>query len=275
MNEQNNIGAQHFMYKNIGWLAIALIVIAIIGGVSLIKNWKYIGMGQGVANTIIVTADGEIRADKDTATFTFTHTAEAKTAREASKKLTEKVTPALDAVYALGIEKKDVNTENVSLNPQYRQALPCTLVACPPYNQNPEIIGWQASQTVSIKVRDLTKFDNDIAGTVFQMLAEKGITNVYGPNFDIDADKQSDLRVEARKLAIEKAQSKAKVLADQLGVTLVRVVSFNEGNDNMYFPQYNMKATMSEGMGGGADTVALPTGEGKIRSNVTITYEIR
>ncbi len=273
MNEQNTIGAQHFMYKNIGWLAIALMIIAAIAGISLIKNWKYIGAGLESKNTISVTADGEVRADKDTATFSFTHTADGKTAKEARAQLTEKVNPTLTAIYALGIDKKDVMTDSVSSYPKYEQ-VQCTPVFCPPQPQNPKIIGWQVSQSVSIKVRDIGE-NGDKASKVLETITDKGITNVYGPNFDIDEDRQNEFRVDARALAIKKAQEKADVLAKQLDVTLVRIVSFSEGNDNMYMPQYNIKSVMGSEMGGGGDAVSLPAGEGKIRSQVTIVYEIR
>lgn len=261
------------MYKNIGWLAIALIIIAALAGVSLIKNWKYIGAGLESKNTISVSADGEVRADKDTATFSFTHTADGKTAKDARIQLTEKVNPALKAIYALGIDEKDVMTDSISSYPKYEQ-VQCTPAFCPPQPQNPKIIGWQVSQTVSIKVRDIGE-NGDKASKVLETITDKGITNVYGPNFDIDEDLQNKFKVDARKLAIEKAQAKADVLAKQLGVSLVRIVSFSEGNDNMYMPQYNLKSVMAEGMGGASDTVSLPAGEGKVRSQVTIVYEIR
>lgn len=272
MNEQTNT-SQAWMYKNIGWLAIAGIVFALVAGISLVRGWKYIGAGMDAKNTISVSADGEVRAEKDIATFSFTHTETAKTVKEAREKLTQKVNPVIDAITKMGIDKKDMNTESVNSYPQYEEVA-CTPVFCPPRPTSPKIIGWQISQTVTVKVRGINE-DSEKASKILETITDKGITNVYGPNFDIDEDRQNTFKVEARKLAIEKAQAKAKVLAGQLGVSLVRVVSFSEGSDNMYIPQYNMKAMTEQAMGGAGDSMVLPTGEGKVRSQVTIVYEIR
>lgn len=268
-NEQTKQDAQHFMYKNIGWLALGLLVLAAIATITLVRGWSF---SSPIQNTISVTADGEVRTTKDMALFTFSHIAEAKTAAEARKQLAEKINPALAALRKLGVDDNQLTTETTSVNPQYEAPQPCTPAGCPPFNPNPKIVGWQASQTVSVRVKNVEKVD---PGQVLRVITDAGVTNVTGPNFDIDADRESELRVEARKLAIEKAQAKAEVLAKQLGVKLVRVVSFSEGNDNMYFPQYNMKASFMEvgdAMGGVPE---LPMGEGKVRSNVTIVYEIR
>jgi uncharacterized protein YggE len=76
-------------------------------------------------------------------------------------------------------------------------------------------------------------------------------------------------------MAIDEAKEKAKVLSKDLGVSLVRIVNFSEnGNIPMMYGK-GMMATDSVASAPVAPSPELPTGENKITSNVTITYEIR
>jgi uncharacterized protein len=101
-----------------------------------------------------------------------------------------------------------------------------------------------------------------------------GANNVSGLSFTIDDE--DALTAEAREQAINDAEEKAEELADQLGVSLVRIVGFNEGGGG--YPVQYARAEMTmmaldEGAVGSAPS--LPVGENKISSFVTITYEIR
>ena len=65
-----------------------------------------------------------------------------------------------------------------------------------------------------------------------------------------------------------------KKLSKDLGVHLIRIVSFSE-NGNYPMPLF-AKGMMADSVTvSSAPAPELPTGENKITSNVTITYEIR
>src|SRR5690606_38170187 len=100
-----------------------------------------------------------------------------------------------------------------------------------------------------------------------------GVTDIYGPNFTVDDE--TELKREARQKAIEDARAKARQLADDLDVRLVRVVSFSE-NGGGYYPMFARGAAMDMAVSSEAKAAPeLPTGENTITSYVTITYEIR
>ena len=105
-------------------------------------------------------------------------------------------------------------------------------------------------------------------------MTDKGITNIYGPTFSID--NEDAYKEEARSLAIEDAKSKAKILADDLGVKLGKIVNFYESNDSNY-PMYAkaMSSTMEYRDEMISSTPVLPKGENKINSEVVITYVIK
>src|SRR3546814_16445318 len=73
------------------------------------------------------------------------------------------------AIKAAGIAEKDIRTSGISVNPQYKYG----------DNQPPTITGYQASNTVSIKVRKIDKL-----GDVLDALVASGGNTVHGPSFE-------------------------------------------------------------------------------------------
>ncbi|HRH30883.1 MAG TPA: SIMPL domain-containing protein [Candidatus Paceibacterota bacterium] len=222
--------------------------------------------------SIAVSGSGEVFAVPDVAMITFTIKEEAKTSKEATDKMTAKETKALEFLKEKGIEEKDIKTLWLNTSPKYEYAKPmtvCTPEWCPPSTQNQQIVGYETNQTIQVKVRDTEK-----AGEIISGITAIGIGEVSGPEFSVDD--VDALRVEARKLAIEDAKEKAKVLGKDLDVKLVRIISYSEGGD--YPMYYAMGGDMSVRNEAKADTPqapALSTGEQKITSSVTIVYEIK
>ena len=236
-----------------------------------IKSYRFIGGGVSATNTISVSGEGEVFASPDIATITFSVRDEAKTVKDAQGKVNTKMKAVLEAIKKLDIADKDIKTQNYSSYPKYEfqeGTVSCLGLNCPPYRPGKQVlVGYEVSQSVTITVRDLDK-TNDVVGT----LGTLGVTDMQGPNFAID--KEDDLRAEARRDAIKKARAKAETLARDLDVTLVRIVSFSEGQS---FPIYRLDTATAKGGESvpSAPTPELPQGQEKITSNVTVTYEIR
>lgn len=259
------------LYKILSALAFVLIIFIGANIVTEIKGYRFIGGGVPATNTISVTGTGEISAAPDIATVSFSVQEESKKVKDAQSAVNTKIKEILSKISALDIPEKDVKTENYSSYPKYEfQQVPqiaCMGYSCPPMPPAKQIItGYEVTQSVTITVRNL-----DLVSPVIEALGTAGVTNMNGPSFAID--KQDDLRAKARKEAIDKAREKAEVLAHDLGVNLVRVVSFSEGQN---YPMY-ARAMTSAKMDGGVAAPApeLPQGEQKITSDVTVTYEIQ
>lgn len=235
----------------------------------LVTTWDA-AFGRSVNDswsTITVEGTGMTSMVPDTAQIGFTVTESAGAVVTAQDAATKKVDAALAALKQLGIEEKDVKTVGYTVNPKYEYPQPCYSGVCPAVVSSPRIVGYEVSQSVSVKVRDTAK-----AGDVLQALGSLEVQNISGPNFVIDDE--DAVKNTARKEAIEEARAKAKELAKQLGVRLGKVVSFSE-NGGAY-PMYD-----AYGKGGGeADMRAmsaaptLPTGENETSVTVMITYEI-
>lgn len=259
------------LYQVLSLLALLSAVFVITMIVTEIKSYRFIGGGVSATNTISVSEEGEVFASPDIATVTFSVRDEAKTVKDAQGKVNTKMKTVLDAIKKLDIAEKDIKTQNYSSYPKYEfqnESVPCLGLNCPPYRPGKQVlVGYEVSQSVIITIRDLDK-TNEVVGT----LGTLGVTDMQGPNFAID--KEDDLRAAARRDAIKKARAKAETLADDLDVSLVRIVSFSEGQN---FPIYRLDAMTAKG-GESAPSVPLPElpqGQEKITVNVTVTYEIR
>lgn len=224
------------------------------------------GMFGQPDNVISVTAEGEVMAVPDVAVITFTVEKEGKTAKEAQGLVNEMVTKILTYTKEQKIEDKDIKSEYGGVNPKYKSTqIYCITYPCP--QGESVIVGYTATQSITIKVRNA-----DNANEVRTGLAGLGVTNIAGPTFSIDDEEA--LKEEARGKAIEKARAKAKVLAKELHVRLGDVVSFSE-NSGGYPMMYANAMMKSDVMTAAEVAPALPKGENKITSSVTITYKIK
>ncbi len=259
-------------------LITAVILLAAFLGVKVltsVKELSYIGKGVYPSNVISVTGTGEVLAVPDIASFSFSVTEEGKTVKDAQEKATKKMNSILDGVKALGVNEKDIQTTGYNSYPKYDYNYPasCTNGYCPPGKQ--VLTGYEVSQTITVKVRNTEK-----AGDVLTKVGDLGAQNISGLNFVVD--NMETIRAQAREKAVADAKAKAKVLAKTLGVNLDTIVNFYENGDGGYPIMYAREAMDSKAGYGGTMAVApqaasvdLPTGENKVVSNVTITYEVR
>jgi hypothetical protein len=248
----------------LGMLALFLLILA----VSELKQFRFIGSGVTATNTISVSGDGEVFAVPDTATFSYSvMVSNAKDVTTAQTEVNTKGNAIIAYLKGEGVNEKDIQTTDYSLNPHYEYGeAACRNGYCPPGRQT--LTGFDVSQTVTVKVRDTTK-----AGALLSGIGAKGATNLSGLSFTIDD--QTKLEADARQEAITDARSKANELAKQLGVSIVRVVGFSESG---YQPYLYAKTMAMDAGGAAAQSAPAPeiaVGQNKITSNVSVTYEIR
>ena len=253
------------------WYVQALIVLILVAVLTslfaytklTLREAKY---GQYGMTSISVRGEGEVMARPDIGTFSFSVTSEAADAASAQADSAEKTNAILGYLEEAGVEEKDIKAGGYSLNPKYRyETQVCAAnMYCPP--GNPIIDGYTVTQTVEVKVRDLDK-----AGDLISGVGERGATNISGLSFTVDDE--SNLKAEAREAAIADAKEKAEALAEQLGVRLVRMMSYyeEEGYPIPYMAGGDaMMSARSE-----AAVPSFPTGESATKSTVNITYEVR
>lgn len=259
------------------WVLVAFLAVEVVSG---LEGLRYIGTGVAAANTIEVTGHGEIFAVPDIAEFTFTVSSTKATVADAQSDAATKINAATAYLTAQGVSKDDIQTSGYSVSPQYSyQNAACpsepvnplngsvssgAVVYCPPGKQ--VLTGYEVDQTTTVKVRDTSK-----AGTLLAGVGTAGATQVSGLTFTFD--NPDAVQAQARTAAIADAKSKAQALASELGVSLVRVVSFSE-NTGGTSPQPLVYA-MASGANSTASAPTISTGQNDITDDVTITYEIK
>lgn len=251
----------------LGALVLLMVMITLASYASL--NFQKMRYVDPMPTTISVTGEGEMLAIPDIGRFSFSVSAEGDDAATAQTISGKKMNDALAFLREQGIEDKDIKVEYYNLYPKYHwEERVCAAGSyCPPGEQVQD--GFEVSQQVAVKVRDTNK-----APVVITGIGERGATNISGLEFTVDDT--DALRAEARAKAIFDAQEKAKVLAKQLGVRLIRITAFYEGGDmpDMYYKTAPMAMDMAseEEHYQGAE---LPVGEESTKVNVNVTYEIR
>jgi len=248
--------------KNIFIVLISVLVVflavltisGIVGILNQIKEGKYIGQEIETKNTITVSNTGEIYAKPDLGITSFSVKTEKKTVAQAMTENTEKMNKVIDSMKDLGIEEKDLKTTTFNIYPRYNYLETGIRI----------LAGYEITQSLQVKIRDLDKI-----GQIIQDATDAGANQIGNLSFVID--NEDEFKKQAREEAINKAKAKAKELADQLGVNLVRIVDFYEsGQTPVFYDNYAMK----EAIGAGGGTPQIETGENKIEISVSITYEI-
>lgn len=263
------MNTQEQVWKIGKWVGIFLVIFLAVISLKELRSISYVGKNIPVSATIVVSGKGEKVSIPDIATFSFGVNETAKTVKEAQDAATKKINEALAAVKAGGVEQKDIKTLSYSINPHYEYNQPVCIsqYSCPPGKS--VMTGYDVNQTIQVKVRDLSK-----AGELFDLIGKTGIQTVNSLAFSID-DIDS-VRAVARADAIVKAKAKAEKIAKDLGVKLVKIVSFSDSSDegmyNVYSPMAYDGAIRTTKQ---SIAPAIPTGEQKVTANVSITYEIR
>lgn len=232
---------------------VILSVSEIVGISNKIKEGRYIGQSSQYKNTISVSGEGKVLAKPDIGQVSLSVISDATTVAAAQKDNTDKMNKITKAMKDLGIEDKDLQTVNYSIYPRYQYT-----------RGKSEIIGYEVSQTLEVKIRDLDK-----AGEILGKAASSGANQIGSLNFTFDEPEK--LKSEARQKAIANAQQKAQDLAKTLNVGLGKISSFSENVTGVPMPAY---ASEGLGIGGGGATPEIQTGQNEIQVDVMLTYEI-
>lgn len=212
--------------------------------------------------SISVSGTGEVYASPDVALVSFSVVNEAKEADEALAENAEKTNQVIEFLKSEGIEESDIKTTSFSINPRYEYR-------SEEYTLSPEgrrvLVGYEVNQAVEVKLRDIESIGEVLEGGV-----RVGANRVSNLSFLIEDE--SELKKEARKIAILEAKKEAEDIEEQLGISLNRITGFTEDSR----VPYTYQRSMIEGME--AEDIAIPKiepGENKVESKIIITYEIQ
>ncbi len=210
---------------------------------------------------VSVTGEGIARLAPDMALVTLSVLRQEKTARAALDANNRAMTEVLAAMKQSGIETRDLQTSNFSIDPQY--FYPKSTDNTP---VEPQITGYRVSNTLTVRVRDLSKL-----GTILDKSVTLGVNQ--GGNIQFTNDDPSAAINEARKDAVSDAIAKARTLAEAAGVELGRIALIDEQH-RAPSPVPLMRAETAMKASSGA-AVPVASGENQYSVKVNVNFELK
>ena len=210
---------------------------------------------QTIAGTRLdVSATGEVTRVPDVAIISAGVVTRAPTATGALQDAADRMARVQAALTRAGIAARDIQTSNLSLNPEYRYE----------NNQAPQLVAYTASNQLSVRFRDIRN-----SGKILDALVKEGANQINGPNLTID---QPDAALdEARGAAVRMGRARADLYARSLGMRVVRLVSISEGGGN--YPPPPMPVMM-QARAQAADT-KIEASEQKLSVTLAMVFELQ
>ena len=200
-----------------------------------------------------LTVNEIVRSAPDVAQIGAGVITRAGTAQEAVRQNAQAMDRLVERMRQLGIERKDIQTSNFNLNPDYRHN---------PQTGEQSFTGYTVHNQVSVKLRDLKR-----AGEVLDALVAAGANNIHGPNFMLEDD--ADAKSRARRAAFESGRAMADNYARMAGYSGVRLLEISE-NFQSYGPRPPM--AMAVRLESSADA-STPIEPGEVGTGVTVVVK--
>jgi uncharacterized protein YggE len=206
------------------------------------------------AGAIVVGGTGRVAVDPDVADLRLGIAVARPTVEAARAAAAEAMATVLAAVAAAGVERRDVRTTLLSVQPRYDYR----------DGKAPALTGYDLANVVEVTVRDLGHL-----GAVVDGALTAGATSLDGLAFRVDEPGEAERA--ARIAAVAEARARAEVLAEAGGVALGAVTNIVEGGPPPVWPQPKA-ARMSLAADAGTPVEAGTT---EIAVTVTVTFAIR
>jgi len=217
------------------------------------REYKFIGVPIE-SHTITVAGEGRVSVMPDIAKIEIGAVIERPNVADAQRENTRIMNAFNEKLTGFGVEKKDTQTANYSIQPVYDWT-----------SGKQKLRGYQVSQNLRLKIRDLDK-----VGDIIAAAGDLGLNQVGGIEFTVDEPEVA--KQLARIKALQNAKGKAEALAQVVGVKLRRVINFSE---NVYEPYFN-RPYYDKAMNAGASMEAptIEPGSAEYVINANVTYEI-
>ncbi len=239
-------------------------IIIVLTAVCLFIPWEHVNWGKiSILPASTITVTGEAKKDelpqiaRFSASVTATN-ADKQTAVNAVNSAMEKI---IKSVKDFDINEKDIQTQQVLVY-QTKEDRQEIMLIYPPIRSGKDV--WQASNSVSITLRDITK-----ASALADLLQNSGAANVSGPNYSLDDTTQAQVDLLAK--AIDNAKAKAEKIATASKRKLGKVITVSEGSSGYPGPLFAGGGMMAE------KSISAPVEPGTetVYKSVTVTFELK
>ena len=205
---------------------------------------------------VTVVGNGEVRGAPDILNANVGIEATAPDVSGAVNAANERARSMIDAITGAGVAKEDVQTSELSIQPEYANPGPTGGAST--------ISGYRATNSLRIVIRDLSKA-SDILDKAIAAGGDSARLN--GVSFDISDD--SKLVADARARAFNDAKARAEQYAQLSGLSLDSVVTINESSGGSQAPQPGTLSTDRA-----AASVPIEPGQQTLSFQVTVKWEL-
>lgn len=214
------------------------------------------GDADSPSRDVTVVGKGEVKGAPDVLRADVGVSVTAPDVSGAMSKANDKARAVIDAVTGAGVAKEDVQTSELSVNPQYAQEP----------GKGPTITDYNVTNSVRIVVRDLSK-----ASDVLDKGVRAGGDDARLSNVAFDLENDAELVKSARERAFNDAKSRAEQYADLSGSRLGEVIRIDEthGATPPPAPRIAFKAPQQ------ASAVPIEPGQETVSFTVTVIWELR
>ncbi len=216
-----------------------------------------INLAENENNKITVTGKAERFVKPDLAQVSFSLTRKSKDLKVATNSVNERMNKLIDALKDKGIDKKDIKTISYNVYPEYEWI--------GKEFRKKEFSGYRVNQQIQIKIREIEE-----AGEILSLIGNYQVDNVSSLRFLVD--NEDEIKKELESEAIAEARGRAKKLAKDLGISLDKIISYQ--NTPSYRPFYATKTMLQADGLAESQSANIPTGENKISVEVRISYRI-
>lgn len=212
----------------------------------------------GFQEGIVVSGTGRVKVTPDIALFTVGVTTLADSSVGALDENARVMAMVLEAVRRGGVDDEDIQTQLVSVWPQFDYGRE-------PSSEPPAILGYRAENRIVVRVRDM-----DELGDLIDSSIEAGANQLYGVSFTVSDESSKKLRKDVLSLAVEDSREKAMIISEAIGAKGVKALGVVEGGS--YSPPiYRLDTAALEAKG---SSTPISPGEQEVTASLTVTYEI-
>ena len=256
---------------------VAFACIALAGGAAAAQSPPTVQVAPLGPQSALLSLSAEGRSDRvpDLAMFSAGVVSHGVTASEALGANSRQMDRVIAALKRSGIADRDIQTSSISLSPRWNnpeaEAQRIARETRQPYvpsNERPRIIGYEARNSVQVRVRRLGEM-----GRIIDTLVNAGANEVNGPSFTLD-DQKAALD-EARTEAVAVGRERAELYARAAGMRVVRLLSMSEGGG--HYPMQQIIVTGSRMYAPGAPPPPPPpvaVGELSLGVSLSMQFEI-
>jgi uncharacterized protein YggE len=202
-----------------------------------------------------IVARGKTTRVPDVATISAGVVTQAADAATAMRDNAARISRVVAALERAGVAERDIQTSTISLSPQYRYK----------DGEAPQIMGYQANNTVSVRFRDIAR-----SGAILDALVREGANQINGP--DLSIDKPEAAMDEARVAAMKEARARAELYAKAAGMRVKRILSISESGD--YPPPRPMPMMAMRVQSEAAADSKIAAGEQDVEMTLSVRFEL-